>query len=82
MTMNNEGLKCEIQELGAIGDILILAFFFPLSIAIVRQAGRSRPVADVHELCHITALCRVPKGYSIMRYATRLLLGCYNSLAS
>lgn len=65
-------LKYEIQE---------ITCYTPPSIAYC-QASRSTPVADVHELCHITALCRVPKGYSIMRYAMRLLPGCYNSLSS
>lgn len=34
------------------------------------QAERKWPVADAHWLCHITALCRVPTGCSIMRYAS------------
>lgn len=39
MTMNNEGLKYELQELGAIGDDMLLALFIYLffSVATVRQ---------------------------------------------
>lgn len=41
--MNNEGLKYEIQELGAGGDSMLLTFFFFFysSIATVKQAEAS-----------------------------------------
>ena len=44
MTMNNEGLKYELQELGAVGDNMLLDFLLHSYC----QAGRSQPVADVH----------------------------------